>query len=108
MDGGDVDDINDRIEKLKKQAAELSAGGMVSGFGPGCTPEIQEQFWKTSTRRGTSTSALPAVMMMASTCTSRTTPTRTTDAGGPTISPTINCPLPFDRDRHLPSQFSRS
>src|SRR3954464_2235856 len=46
MDGGDVDDINDRIEKLKKQAAELSAGGMVSGFGPGCTPEIQEQFWK--------------------------------------------------------------
>lgn len=40
------DDINERIEKLKREAAALSGGKMVTGFAPNCPPEIQEQFWK--------------------------------------------------------------
>ena len=40
------DDINDRIEKLKRDAAALSGGKMVTGFAPNCPPEMQEQFLK--------------------------------------------------------------
>jgi hypothetical protein len=40
-----MDDIADRIEKLKRKAAALSGGRMISGFAPDCSPEIQEQFW---------------------------------------------------------------
>jgi hypothetical protein len=41
-----MDDINDRIENLKRDAAALSGGKMVTGIAPNCRPEIQEQFWK--------------------------------------------------------------
>ena len=40
------DDINDRIEKLRRDAAALSGGKMVTGVAPNCPPEVQEQFWK--------------------------------------------------------------
>ena len=40
------DDINDRIEKLKRDAAALGGSKMVTGFTPSCPPEVQEQFWK--------------------------------------------------------------
>lgn len=39
-------DINERIEKLKRAAAALSGGRMVTGTVPNCPPEIEEQFWK--------------------------------------------------------------
>jgi len=41
-----MDDINDRIEKLTREAAAVSGGKMVTGTAPNCPPEIQEQFWK--------------------------------------------------------------
>jgi hypothetical protein len=41
-----MDDINDRIEKLKQQADALTGGKMKSGFAPDCPPEMQEKFWK--------------------------------------------------------------
>jgi hypothetical protein len=41
-----MDDINDRIEKLKQQADALTGGKMKSGFSPDCLPEMQETFWK--------------------------------------------------------------
>jgi hypothetical protein len=40
-----VDDIRDRIEELKKQAAALSGGRMISGVSPDLPPKIEEQFW---------------------------------------------------------------
>jgi len=39
-------DINERIEKLKREAAALSSGKMITGTAPNCPPEIEEQFWK--------------------------------------------------------------
>ncbi|HET9831750.1 MAG TPA: hypothetical protein VFP91_08570 [Vicinamibacterales bacterium] len=42
----DVDDITDRIEKLKKQATVLSGGRMVSHAEPNTPPDVEEQFWK--------------------------------------------------------------
>ena len=39
-------DINERIEKLKREAAALSSGKMMTGNAPNCPPEIEEQFWK--------------------------------------------------------------
>jgi hypothetical protein len=41
-----MDDIEDRVEKLKRDAAALSGGKMVTGTALNCPPEIQEQFWK--------------------------------------------------------------
>jgi len=41
-----MDDINDRIEKLKQQAEALAGGKVKSGFSPDCPPEMQETFWK--------------------------------------------------------------
>ena len=41
-----MDDINERIEKLKREAPALSGGKMVTGIAPNCPPETQEQFWK--------------------------------------------------------------
>ena len=41
-----MDDITERIEKLKAQAAASSGGRMVSGVSPDLPPEIEEQFWK--------------------------------------------------------------
>ena len=41
-----MDDINDRIEKLKQQAEALTGGRMKSGVSPDCSPEMQERFWK--------------------------------------------------------------
>jgi hypothetical protein len=41
-----VDDITDRIERLKQQAAAMSGGRMVSGISLDLPPEIEEQFWK--------------------------------------------------------------
>ena len=39
-------DINERIDKLKRDAAALSGGKMVTGAAPNCPPAIEEQFWK--------------------------------------------------------------
>ena len=39
-------DINERIEKLTREAAALSGGKMVTGTAANCPPETQEQFWK--------------------------------------------------------------
>lgn len=41
-----MDDIKDRIEKLKQQARDLSGGQMRSGVSPNCPPEMKEEFWK--------------------------------------------------------------
>jgi hypothetical protein len=41
-----MDDINDRIEKLKQQADAVTGGKMQSGFSPDCPPEMQERFCK--------------------------------------------------------------
>jgi hypothetical protein len=41
-----MDDINERIERMKREAAALSGGRMVSGTSPDCPPEIEEKFWR--------------------------------------------------------------
>jgi hypothetical protein len=41
-----MDDIHDRIEKLKREAAALNGGRMVAGTRPDCPPRIEEEFWK--------------------------------------------------------------
>jgi hypothetical protein len=41
-----MDDIHDRIDKLKLEAAALSSSKMLTGTAPNCPPEIEEQFWK--------------------------------------------------------------
>jgi hypothetical protein len=41
-----MDDIRDRIEKLKERAAALSEGRMVSGISPECPPDVEERFWE--------------------------------------------------------------
>ena len=40
------DEIEDRIERLKRQAASLSGGRMRSGVAADCPPEVEEQFWR--------------------------------------------------------------
>jgi len=39
-------DISERIDKLKREAAALSSGKMLTGTASNCPPEIEEQFWK--------------------------------------------------------------
>src|SRR5580765_2284436 len=41
-----MDDIDERIEKLKREAHALSGGKMLTGIAPNCPPETEEQFWK--------------------------------------------------------------
>ena len=39
-------DISERIDKLKREAAALSSGKLLTGTASNCPPEIEEQFWK--------------------------------------------------------------
>jgi hypothetical protein len=72
-----VDDITDRIERLKKQAAALSGGRMVSRVSPDLPPEVEDE----GDRR------------------------RWADDYPDDLLPEPK-PLPYDRDRHLPSQWA--
>jgi hypothetical protein len=40
------DDVDARIERLKRKAASLNDGRMWTGVAPDCPPGIVEQFWK--------------------------------------------------------------
>ena len=41
-----MDEIHDRIEKLKREVAATCDGPMRAGVAPDCPPEIEERFWK--------------------------------------------------------------